>query len=205
MRSKNNWSRRNFIQMTSGGVPTLALMLQQTSAALASPVKKRDEAVSNKFTPIDLSRYFTATPSDFGPRERAKGLSRDDREDGLIHLPTGKHMFRGIPFLLGPEDAQKKSWIALSSQATSWVTRSLEIPLRQKANFVCLAQFCDWDQNERPAPGRDVLERVGQVLELSETYEIRSEEHTSELQSRPHLVCRLLLEKKKISIYSPPR
>src|SRR3989442_13037013 len=28
----------------------------------------------------------------------------------------------------------------------------------------------------------------------------RSEEHTSELQSRPHLVCRLLLEKKKIKI-----
>src|SRR5690554_7264295 len=27
----------------------------------------------------------------------------------------------------------------------------------------------------------------------------RSEEHTSELQSRPHLVCRLLLEKKKTS------
>src|SRR3989442_7123586 len=25
----------------------------------------------------------------------------------------------------------------------------------------------------------------------------RSEEHTSELQSRPHIVCRLLLEKKK--------
>src|SRR5690625_6981002 len=29
--------------------------------------------------------------------------------------------------------------------------------------------------------------------------ELRSEEHTSELQSRGHLVCRLLLEKKKIS------
>src|SRR5690554_7076408 len=28
-------------------------------------------------------------------------------------------------------------------------------------------------------------------------YLFRSEEHTSELQSRPHLVCRLLLEKKK--------
>src|SRR5690554_7194641 len=26
---------------------------------------------------------------------------------------------------------------------------------------------------------------------------LRSEEHTSELQSRPHIVCRLLLEKKK--------
>src|SRR5437660_9763706 len=28
----------------------------------------------------------------------------------------------------------------------------------------------------------------------------RSEEHTSELQSRGHLVCRLLLEKKKINV-----
>src|SRR6266498_4209031 len=28
-------------------------------------------------------------------------------------------------------------------------------------------------------------------------YGVRSEEHTSELQSRPHLVCRLLLEKQK--------
>src|SRR5215813_14501980 len=30
---------------------------------------------------------------------------------------------------------------------------------------------------------------------------LRSEEHTSELQSRPHLVCRLLLEKKKTYLY----
>src|SRR5436305_7562166 len=28
---------------------------------------------------------------------------------------------------------------------------------------------------------------------------VRSEEHTTELQSRPHLVCRLLFEKKKTS------
>src|SRR5690554_6977642 len=39
---------------------------------------------------------------------------------------------------------------------------------------------------------RKVAERL--VAVKSET---RSEEHTSELQSRPHLVCRLLLEKKK--------
>src|SRR3989442_7257745 len=32
---------------------------------------------------------------------------------------------------------------------------------------------------------------------------VRSEEHTSELQSRPHLVCRLLLEKKKTTRSSP--
>src|SRR3712207_6995587 len=34
-------------------------------------------------------------------------------------------------------------------------------------------------------------------LEEGATWETRSEEHTSELQSRQYLVCRLLLEKKK--------
>src|SRR2546421_3101952 len=33
----------------------------------------------------------------------------------------------------------------------------------------------------------------------------RSEEHTSELQSRSDLVCRLLLEKKKYNAGAPPR
>src|SRR5690554_7312514 len=33
--------------------------------------------------------------------------------------------------------------------------------------------------------------------EVERVLNMRSEEHTSELQSRPHLVCRLLLEKKK--------
>src|SRR2546422_8396213 len=35
------------------------------------------------------------------------------------------------------------------------------------------------------------------AVEIVQLLEIRSEEHTSELQSRLHLVCRLLLEKKK--------
>src|SRR2546429_3620206 len=36
-----------------------------------------------------------------------------------------------------------------------------------------------------------------QVMEVVVVPNLRSEEHTSELQSRLHLVCRLLLEKKK--------
>src|SRR2546422_2242469 len=35
----------------------------------------------------------------------------------------------------------------------------------------------------------------------SKEYTVRLEEHTSELQSRLHLVCRLLLEKKKTSSF----
>src|SRR5699024_11755524 len=38
---------------------------------------------------------------------------------------------------------------------------------------------------------------VSMVLIMSIPYALRSEEHTSELQSRFDLVCRLLLEKKK--------
>src|SRR2546429_8297292 len=42
----------------------------------------------------------------------------------------------------------------------------------------------EWDESEIGATEKDALQS-------------RSEEHTSELQSRLHLVCRLLLEKKK--------
>src|SRR5437660_9696481 len=40
------------------------------------------------------------------------------------------------------------------------------------------------------------LQRLNEKLGLDDSS--RSEEHTSELQSRGHLVCRLLLEKKKL-------
>src|SRR5690625_5541461 len=43
-----------------------------------------------------------------------------------------------------------------------------------------------------PATIETLLSRINSRLILS----LRSEEHTSELQSRGHLVCRLLLEKK---------
>src|SRR3989442_15475551 len=50
----------------------------------------------------------------------------------------------------------------------------------------------------RDALGADaVASRGDEELGLDCDQVSRSEEHTSELQSRPHLVCRLLLEKKK--------
>src|SRR5690554_7021106 len=41
------------------------------------------------------------------------------------------------------------------------------------------------------------IDKQGRLCGACTTSGLRSEEHTSELQSRPHLVCRLLLEKKK--------
>src|SRR5690625_7111911 len=43
---------------------------------------------------------------------------------------------------------------------------------------------------------RAALEQAGFEVDMT-SLSARSEEHTSELQSRGHLVCRLLLEKKK--------
>src|SRR3712207_8777983 len=43
----------------------------------------------------------------------------------------------------------------------------------------------------------DRLHEVGVDLAVELVADARSEEHTSELQSRQYLVCRLLLEKKK--------
>src|SRR2546429_4569401 len=47
-------------------------------------------------------------------------------------------------------------------------------------------------------PASSSLARISWALPASE--KARSEEHTSELQSRLHLVCRLLLEKKNYPI-----
>src|SRR3712207_7274475 len=47
------------------------------------------------------------------------------------------------------------------------------------------------------APGAERSPRVVRHLARPDEIPQRSEEHTSELQSRPYLVCRLLLEKKK--------
>src|SRR6266702_7389487 len=51
---------------------------------------------------------------------------------------------------------------------------------------------------------RHALQRRPEGSEARVRRDLRSEEHTSELQSRGHLVCRLLLEKKKNKIYLLP-
>src|SRR3712207_6833898 len=49
---------------------------------------------------------------------------------------------------------------------------------------------------------RQLLFRAAEIT-LQREHEYRSEEHTSELQSRQYLVCRLLLEKKKYTSPTP--
>src|SRR3712207_7854822 len=55
------------------------------------------------------------------------------------------------------------------------------------------------------APRHCSWQGPGGVVTLGRQAGARSEEHTSELQSRQYLVCRLLLEKKKITSSYPAR
>src|SRR5690625_512906 len=80
---------------------------------------------------------------------------------------------------------------------------NLDYKERQNAIHMPLAQdICSTSAgllfSEPPRIETD-SERVHEFIDdsLFESRLIRSEEHTSELQSRGHLVCRLLLEKKK--------
>src|SRR5690625_6452197 len=62
----------------------------------------------------------------------------------------------------------------------------------------CMSQFIDIVSKTTPLLAGRVAENVSDgTSNRCPNPKTRSEEHTSELQSRGHLVCRLLLEKKK--------
>src|SRR3989449_3040166 len=97
-------------------------------------------------------------------------------------LPFRHHPFRPLPSAQGADMA-----------TFQWA--------RLKANIKCALRKGAWYRILKLTSADAVLDVKGKPvpvprgsLQLSPT---RSEEHTSELQSRLHLVCRLLLEKKK--------
>src|SRR3712207_7601312 len=57
---------------------------------------------------------------------------------------------------------------------------------------------------ETPPDLAEMTARFARVRQASCPWLVRSEEHTSELQSRQYLVCRLLLEKKKNHAHKQP-
>src|SRR2546422_4183217 len=70
--------------------------------------------------------------------------------------------------------------------------RSLAGQVEPSPGTLCAAAAGDCCRSSRPEPAPSPSGRASDGFPDN-----RSEEHTSELQSRLHLVCRLLLEKKK--------
>lgn len=120
--------------------------------------------LNGKFTPVNLGAYFNCSSREFGTREQAALIGGESARDSLIRVPGGKRDLHGIPFILGPEDLQNKAWLVLRTESGPGATARVEIPLAQKAHFLCLASFSDFDNNEAPAPGEDLFQKVGQQL-----------------------------------------
>src|SRR5690606_41560152 len=59
------------------------------------------------------------------------------------------------------------------------------------------AGFVQGGEQQVQFAGVSLAQEGVQLFDQADARELRSEEHTSELQSRENLVCRLLLEKKK--------
>src|SRR2546421_9174397 len=57
--------------------------------------------------------------------------------------------------------------------------------------------YSELNEERLHADGEKILKPLRLTEQESDDLAVRSEEHTSELQSRSDLVCRLLLEKKK--------
>jgi hypothetical protein len=77
---------------------------------------------------------------------------------------AGNQLLRGLPFLLGPADPKERRYVVLTRRQDAAGTRQFALSAAKAASFVCLAAFCDWDENETPPAGVDVIERVGQPL-----------------------------------------
>ncbi len=147
--SKTDLTKRAFLQVMGVSLPGVKLVL---SAAGAPPQSAQAATVEQaKFTPLDCAPHFNASADDAGIPER-------------LRTPSGSQHFRGIPFALSPGKPSSKSWIALARSSRPWTTGSVEIPVGRAATFLCLAQFCDWDANEKPEPGASAFEKAGQEL-----------------------------------------
>src|SRR3712207_7620528 len=106
----------------------------------------------------------------------------------------------------GSEVVDKTGW---AGYAEHTVRRSVQMPILPSDIMPVLLPFAQvfsdrtwqWVQvlivGAILAPGTRTVTAILRVMGLSDEQQ-RSEEHTSELQSRQYLVCRLLLEKKKI-------
>src|SRR5690554_7584729 len=89
-----------------------------------------------------------------------------------------------------------KNSIILSSEEVEITSQDIPGWLVASANGITVAlDVTISEELKKEGIARELVNRI-QNIRKDSGFE-RSEEHTSELQSRPHLVCRLLLEKKK--------
>src|SRR5687768_18356938 len=118
------------------------------------------------------------------------GTLRAGAAFALATYPAGQHLKFRIVARLPP------AWTVVRVRAAAIRMQRLQ----QEAALVGVARDDQPGDRRERTPGFLIAPRLAVLrhgCEPDQPTRVRSEEHTSELQSRLHLVCRLLLEKKK--------
>src|SRR5258708_29954924 len=103
----------------------------------------------------------------------------------------------GGVLLIGVDLKKDKATLDAAYADSKGVTAQFNLNLLHRINRELAADF-QVKRFRHKAFYDPIMSRVEMHLESLYSQFVRSEEHTSELQSPDHLVCRLLLEKKKI-------
>src|SRR5205823_9066544 len=129
--------------------------------------------------------------------EQVRGLAREARpvlagggEHRLDRLLANLLGDLGHPFLEQPRRVRARRFVAGARGDRTGETR--EGAAGRLAEAGGRAGVAGW-----PLLAHDVQHRIAIAVHTDVFHGLRSEEHTSELQSLAYLVCRLLLEKKK--------
>src|SRR5690606_12556546 len=113
-------------------------------------------------------------------------LEKEGRIDGLIHFAALKAVGESVQMPLEYFDNNINGLINV-----------LEAQKKYNIPAHIFSSSCSIYGNADELPVTETTPVKEAESQLGRTKQMRSEEHTSELQSRENLVCRLLLEKKK--------
>src|SRR5690625_3689209 len=165
-------------------------------------------------------RTFLGVPLTVGDRVFGN-LYLADKTDGRLFTEQDERVVQALAAAAGvavenarryEETRDRESWLDASGQITRELLsggqtddalRTLATSARHMSDAAVTAVVVPATGDDHllvtAVDGDDTL--LGAVVPIQGTVIGRSEEHTSELQSRGHLVCRLLLEKKKRARY----
>src|SRR3989441_2882721 len=167
-----------------GVVPNVARFMKTGFAAVA------DGDVPSFTCPNNMSITTGSPPAVHG----ISGNFYLDRETGEAVVMTGPDLLRSRTIMA---EFSRHGARVVSITAKDKLRRQLGNDMDLAGGSVNFSSECA-DQCTLEEHGiENVLEFVGMPLPDIYSPELRSEEHTSELQSLAYLVCRLLLEKKK--------
>src|SRR5689334_2423998 len=186
----------NFSRVTSAFVVTASLLLSSVAAVAQTQTpatKPADDAQKTTQTTTDQKAPANQTSTD---QSQADAKKAAPVPAPVVHTSGKPLSTNEDPAMIGKRNINTGIIAKMSGSTEKEVRlgRELAAEVDRQAKFV-----------DDPAI-TEYVNRVGQNIVLHSDskvpFTIRSEEHTSELQSQFHLVCRLLLEKKKtIKIY----